>query len=150
MLNIIMRIETDTSLFFKLIRIRKFAAFFFQISGFVLMSLGGLLLADNERVLLSRLLGPGDIHPEQPLFYYLAFAVVALGFFIAITGLLGCWAACLFNRCITISVRFMCHTLTLYKISLIRLIICALIFYSVHRVCFFDNFNNILYKFFLK
>lgn len=69
------------------------------------MSLGGLLLADNERILLSRLLGPGDIHPDQPLFYYLAFAIVALGFLIAITGLLGCWAACLFNRCITISVR---------------------------------------------
>jgi len=77
----------------------------FQISGFILMSLGGLLLADNERILLSRLLGPGDIHPDQPLFYYLAFAIVALGFLIAITGLLGCWAACLFNRCITISVR---------------------------------------------
>jgi len=74
------------------------------MSGFVLMSLGGLLLADNERILLSRLLGSGDIHPEQPLFYYLAFAIVALGFFIAITGLLGCWAACLFNRSITISV----------------------------------------------
>jgi hypothetical protein len=68
------------------------------------MSLGGLLLADNERILLSRLLGSGDVHPEQPLFYYLAFAIVALGFFIAITGLLGCWAACLFNRGITISV----------------------------------------------
>jgi len=75
------------------------------MSGFVLMSLGGLLLADNDRILLSRLLGPGDIHPDQPLFYYLAFAIVALGFFIALTGLLGCWAACLFNRCITISVR---------------------------------------------
>ncbi|XP_029173469.1 uncharacterized protein LOC114942301 [Nylanderia fulva] len=75
----------------------------FLISGFALMSLGGLLLADSERILLSRLLGPGDIHPDQPLFYYLAFAIVALGFLIAITGLLGCWAACLFNRCITIS-----------------------------------------------
>ncbi|XP_012215906.1 CD151 antigen [Linepithema humile] len=75
----------------------------FLMSGFVLMSLGGLLLADNERILLSRLLGPGDIHPDQPLFYYLAFAIVALGFLIAITGLLGCWAACLFNRCITVS-----------------------------------------------
>ena len=71
----------------------------------MLMSLGGLLLADNERILLSRLLGPGDIHPDQPLFYYLAFAIVTLGFLIAIIGLLGCWAACLFNRCITISVR---------------------------------------------
>lgn len=82
-----------------------YCVFLFQMSGFVLMSLGGLLLADNERILLSRLLGPGDVHPDQPLFYYLAFAIVALGFLIAITGLLGCWAACLFNRCITVSVR---------------------------------------------
>lgn len=78
---------------------------FFQISGFTLMSLGALLLADDERILLSRLLGPGDIHPDQPLFYYLAFALVGLGFLITLTGLLGCWAICLYNRCITISVR---------------------------------------------
>lgn len=69
------------------------------------MSLGALLLADNERILLSRLLGPSDVQPDQPLFYYLAFAISALGFFIAVTGLFGCWAACLFNQCITISVR---------------------------------------------
>lgn len=92
------------------------------------MSLGGLLLADNERILLSRLLGPGDIHPDQPLFYYLAFAIVALGFLIAITGLLGCWAACLFNRCITISVR---------------------IFYKINEYNFLllYVFNNIFYIF---
>lgn len=77
----------------------------FQISGFALMSLGALLLADDKRILLSRLLGPGDIHPEQPLFYYLAFAVVGLGFLITLTGLLGCWATCIYNRCVTISVR---------------------------------------------
>lgn len=77
----------------------------FQISGFALMSLGALLLADDKRILLSRLLGPGDIHPEQPLFYYLAFAIVGLGFLITLTGLLGCWATCLYNRCVTISVR---------------------------------------------
>ncbi|KAL2746597.1 tetraspanin-7-like isoform X2 [Vespula maculifrons] len=75
----------------------------FLISGFILMSLGALLLADNERILLSRLLGPSDVQPDQPLFYYLAFAISAFGFFIAITGLFGCWAACLFNQCITIS-----------------------------------------------
>ena len=69
------------------------------------MSLGVLLLADSERVLLSRLLGPGDAHPDQPLFYYLAFAIVGLGFLIAITGILGCWASCLFNCCITTTVR---------------------------------------------
>ncbi|XP_046821612.1 tetraspanin-7-like isoform X1 [Vespa crabro] len=74
-----------------------------NISGFILMSLGALLLADNERILLSRLLGLSDVLPDQPLFYYLAFAISALGFFIAVTGLFGCWAACLFNQCITIS-----------------------------------------------
>lgn len=86
------------------------------MSGFVLMSLGGLLLADNDRILLSRLLGPGDFHPEQPLFYYLAFALVALGFFIAIVGLGGCWAACLYNRCITISVRSIFHYFRLFRV----------------------------------
>ncbi|XP_046748183.1 CD82 antigen [Diprion similis] len=75
----------------------------FLISGFVLISLGALLLADNERILLSRLLGPGDATPEQPLFYYLAFAIVALGFLMAATGLLGCWASCLYNRCVTVT-----------------------------------------------
>ncbi|XP_012255719.1 CD82 antigen-like [Athalia rosae] len=73
----------------------------FLISGFVLISLGALLLADGERVLLSRLLGPGDTTPEQPLFYYLAFAIVAVGFLMAATGLLGCWVSCLYNHCIT-------------------------------------------------
>lgn len=68
------------------------------------MSLGALLLADDKRILLSRLLGPGDIHPEQPLFYYLAFAIVGLGFLITLTGLMGCWATCLYNRCVTVLV----------------------------------------------
>lgn len=75
------------------------------------MSLGALLLADDERILLSRLLGPGDAHPEQPLFYYLAFAVVGLGFLITLTGLLGCWATCLYNRCATVSVRHFLFTI---------------------------------------
>lgn len=69
------------------------------------MSLGGFLLADSDRILLSRLLGPADHHPDQPLFYYVAFFIVAVGFVITITGLLGCWVSCLFSRCITVSVR---------------------------------------------
>lgn len=77
---------------------------YFQISGFALMTLGAFLLADDKRILLSRLLGPGDINPYQPLFYYLAFAFVGLGFLITLTGLLGCWATCLYNRCVTILV----------------------------------------------
>lgn len=80
------------------------------------MSSGVLLLADSERVLLSRLLGPGDARTDQPLFYYLAFAIVGVGFFIAITGILGCWASCLFNCCITATVRniFMFQTALQY------------------------------------
>ncbi|XP_012062430.1 PREDICTED: tetraspanin-9 [Atta cephalotes] len=99
----------------------------FLISGFMLMSLGGLLLADNERILLSRLLGPGDIHPDQPLFYYLAFAIVTLGFLIAIIGLLGCWAACLFNRCITIS-----YLLTIILLLLGECIVCIIAVFWPH------------------
>ncbi|XP_058800814.1 tetraspanin-3-like [Phymastichus coffea] len=75
----------------------------FLMSGFVLMSLGALLLADSDRVLLSRLLGSSDNHPEQPLFYYVALVVVAIGFLISVTGILGCWASCLYNCCITAS-----------------------------------------------
>ncbi|XP_018353522.1 PREDICTED: uncharacterized protein LOC108755165 [Trachymyrmex septentrionalis] len=99
----------------------------FLMSGFVLMSLGGLLLADNERILLSRLLGPGDIHPDQPLFYYLAFAIVTLGFLIATTGLLGCWAACLFNRCITIS-----YLLTIILLLLGECTVCIIAVFWPH------------------
>lgn len=74
------------------------------MSGFVLMSLGALLLADSDRVLLSRFVGSEDIHPGQPIFYYLSFIIVGVGFVIAVTGLLGCWVTCLFNCCITTSV----------------------------------------------
>ncbi|KAG5315074.1 CD63 protein, partial [Acromyrmex insinuator] len=82
----------------------------FLMSGFVLMSLGGLLLADNERILLSRLLGP-----------------VTLGFLIAITGLLGCWAACLFNRCITIS-----YLLTIILLLLGECTVCIIAVFWPH------------------
>ncbi|XP_044012439.1 tetraspanin-11-like [Aphidius gifuensis] len=75
----------------------------FLMSGFALMSLGILLMIDNERVLMSRLLGSSDEHPNQPLFYYLSFGIVGVGFLISITGLLGCWASCLFNCCITVT-----------------------------------------------
>lgn len=74
------------------------------MSGFALMSLGVLLMFDSDRVLLSRLMGPEENQLEQPLFYYLSFAIVGLGFFMAVAGLLGCWASCLFNCCITASV----------------------------------------------
>ncbi|XP_012279594.1 tetraspanin-17 [Orussus abietinus] len=93
----------------------------FLASGFTLMSLGALLLSDNERVLLSRLLGPGDVHPDQPLFYYVAFAVVGVGFVIAVTGLLGCWASCLFNCCITAS-----YLVTLVLLLLGECTVCVL------------------------
>lgn len=98
------------------------------------MSLGAFLLADDERILLSRLLGPGDIHPDQPLFYYLAFALVGLGFLITLTGLLGCWAICLYNRCITISVR-------IYKFLLL---------YVIEHFELFPNVYNFLSFFYEK
>ncbi|XP_076227827.1 CD151 antigen isoform X1 [Nomia melanderi] len=94
----------------------------FLISGFALMSLGALLLADDKRILLSRLLGPGDIHPEQPLFYYLAFAIVGLGFLITLTGLLGCWATCLYNRCVTIS-----YLITIVLLLIGECVVCVLV-----------------------
>uniref|UniRef100_A0A0C9R1H1 TSPAN11 protein n=1 Tax=Fopius arisanus TaxID=64838 RepID=A0A0C9R1H1_9HYME len=87
--------------------------FLFLVSGFAVMALGILLLIDNERVLLSRLVGSSDLHTDQPLFYYMSFAVVGLGFVIAITALLGCWASCFTSRCLT----------TWYILSLIFLLL---------------------------
>lgn len=86
------------------------------MSGFVLMSLGALLLADSDRILLSRLLGSSDVHPEQPIFYYVALVIVGIGFIIAITGILGCWASCLYNCCITAAVSKNTIRLTIIKI----------------------------------
>ncbi|OXU29298.1 hypothetical protein TSAR_008744 [Trichomalopsis sarcophagae] len=95
----------------------------FLMSGFVLMSLGALLLADSDRVLLSRLLGSSDIHPEQPLFYYVSLLVVGIGFVIAITGILGCWASCLYNCCITVSYVSVIVLLLIGKCSLCVLVV---------------------------
>lgn len=61
-------------------------------------------MIDSNRILMSRLLGPEETQLNQPLFYYLAFAIIAVGFLIAIVGLFGCWASCLYNCCITASV----------------------------------------------
>ncbi|KAK9296697.1 hypothetical protein QLX08_009369 [Tetragonisca angustula] len=99
----------------------------FLISGFTFMSLGALLLADDERILLSRLLGPGDIHPDQPLFYYMAFAIVGLGFLITLTGLLGCWATCLYNRCVTVS-----YLITIILLLLGECTVCILVVFWPH------------------
>ncbi|XP_034946633.1 CD82 antigen-like [Chelonus insularis] len=73
----------------------------FTISGFVLMSLGVILLIDSDRILMSRLLGPDESQLNQPLFYYLAFGFVGLGFIIVITGLFGCWLSCSSHCCVT-------------------------------------------------
>ncbi|XP_011135468.1 tetraspanin-17 [Harpegnathos saltator] len=94
----------------------------FLVSGFVLILLGGLLLADDERILLSRLLGAGDIYPDQPIFYYLAFALVASGFLI---GLLGFWGAYLYDNC--------CFT-TSYLVTVI------LLFFGECSVCIIAMF----------
>ncbi|XP_015117226.1 tetraspanin-11-like [Diachasma alloeum] len=70
----------------------------FLMSGFAIMFLGVLLLLDNERVLLSRLVGFNDVHTDQPPAYYLSFAMVGMGFVIALTGLL---ATCFTSSCVT-------------------------------------------------
>lgn len=106
----------------------------YQISGFVLISLGALLLADGERVLLSRLLGPGDATPEQPLFYYLAFAIVAVGFLMSITGLLGCWVSCLYNHCVTATVRLFDIFRKIIRLRFPNLVIHFLIFLFLHLI----------------
>ncbi|XP_063989247.1 tetraspanin-11-like [Diachasmimorpha longicaudata] len=85
----------------------------FLMSGFAVMSLGVLLLIDSERILLSRLVGSSDIHTDQPLFYYLSFVMVGMGFVISVTGLLGYWASCFTSRCVT----------TWYVMSLILLLL---------------------------
>ncbi|CAB0041501.1 unnamed protein product [Trichogramma brassicae] len=95
----------------------------FLISGFVLMSLGALLLADGERVLMSRLLGGSDTWPEQPLFYYVALGVVGLGFFVACCGLLGCWVSCLRNCCITVSYAAVIVVLLVSKCALCLVVV---------------------------
>ncbi|XP_011495333.1 PREDICTED: tetraspanin-9-like [Ceratosolen solmsi marchali] len=95
----------------------------FLMSGFVLMSLGALLLADSDRVLLSRLLGASDVHPEQPLFYYVALVVVVIGFAIAITGILGCWASCLHNCCITATYVSIIALLLIGKCSICMIVV---------------------------
>lgn len=64
----------------------------FLVSGLTLLTVGGLLLTDTPRVLLSRLL-TAPASPSQPIFYYAALVVVALGVVVATGGVLGCWAA---------------------------------------------------------
>ncbi|CAD6245149.1 GSCOCG00013552001-RA-CDS, partial [Cotesia congregata] len=88
----------------------------FMISGVILMSLGILLLIDNNRILLSRLLNTNESVVKEPIFYYLALIVIGVGFLIALSGLLGCWVSCLANNCVTV----------LYMIILITLMISQL------------------------
>lgn len=95
----------------------------FLMSGFVLMSCGALLLADSHRVLLSRLLGSEEIYQDQPMFYYFAFIIVAVGFIISVTGLLGCWATCLHNCCITTTYILMIILLMMVEISICTVVI---------------------------
>ncbi|XP_014210476.1 CD151 antigen-like [Copidosoma floridanum] len=95
----------------------------FLMSGFALMSLGAILLIDSDRILLSRLIGTNDVYPEQPPFYYAALAVVAIGFLIAIAGLLGCWASCLHNCCITASYVGLLMLLVMGKCGLVVLVV---------------------------
>ncbi|XP_050311868.1 tetraspanin-11 [Anthonomus grandis grandis] len=73
--------------------------FLLLASGFALVSGGMLVLFDNERILVSKLLassGPFADLP-QPYFYYVAIGLALLGLTLAAAGILGCWASCLHN-----------------------------------------------------
>ncbi|XP_008560915.1 tetraspanin-11 [Microplitis demolitor] len=85
----------------------------FMASGLILMAVGILLLLDNNRVLLSRLLNTDELIVKEPLFYYLSFIIVGLGFLISLSGLIGCWVSCLASNCVTV----------LYMVILIILIV---------------------------
>ncbi|XP_074041095.1 tetraspanin 68C isoform X2 [Leptinotarsa decemlineata] len=57
-----------------------------------------LVLFDNERVLLSKLLSTGQLsNLPHPLLHYISIGVALLGVLLAATGILGCWASCLHN-----------------------------------------------------
>lgn len=61
-----------------------------------------MVLFDNERVLLSRLLsptGPFSTFPH-PLLHYICIGAAILGIILATAGIVGCWASCVHNYCI--------------------------------------------------
>ncbi|XP_068083116.1 CD151 antigen-like, partial [Anabrus simplex] len=89
----------------------------FLMCGIALVAVGGLLLADIPRVLLSRLLLPAQ-GPTHPLFYYVALGFMAAGLAVCTTGVLGCWASCLQSHCILGLYLFLLIVLLLGECSL--------------------------------
>ncbi|CAH1111060.1 unnamed protein product [Psylliodes chrysocephalus] len=87
--------------------ILAFCNFLLLICGFTLIVGGMMVLFDNERVLLSRLLsptGPFSTFPH-PLLHYICIGAAILGIILATAGIVGCWASCVHNYCI-LSVYF--------------------------------------------
>ncbi|KAI4457427.1 tetraspanin [Holotrichia oblita] len=96
-----------------------FCNFLLLACGCTLVSGGLLILFDPERILLSRLMSSGTLTTlSHPLLYYLGLGLVVLGFILAGTGVLGCWASCLHSY----------YTLSLYFALIILVLIgeCAI------------------------
>lgn len=64
----------------------------FQACGFLEVVCGFLLLCDNKRVLMSRMLASPESSLVQPPFHYLALALLATGLLVCSVAALGCWA----------------------------------------------------------
>ncbi|KRT83664.1 Tetraspannin [Oryctes borbonicus] len=77
-----------------------FCNFLLLGSGCTLVPGGLLIILDPERVLLSRLMSSGTLTAlSHSLLYYLGLGLAVLGFILAGTGVLGCWASCLHSYC---------------------------------------------------
>ncbi|XP_063232263.1 tetraspanin-11 [Bacillus rossius redtenbacheri] len=87
-----------------------------QVSGAALVVLGGCLMTDAPRVLLSRLLTRTQAAPH-PLFHHVALGLVALGVLVSAGGVLGWWAACLRGRCVLAAYLFLLVLLLLGECS---------------------------------
>lgn len=60
-----------------------------------------MLLFDNEKILLSKLLTADTFsNLNYPLLHYVAYGIILLGLILATAGVVGCWAACLHNYCL--------------------------------------------------
>ncbi|KAL4703411.1 hypothetical protein ACJJTC_011200 [Scirpophaga incertulas] len=64
----------------------------FFASGFAKVVCGFLLLCDSQRILLSGLLVSPEEELDQPPFYFLALALLAVGLAVCATAAMGCWA----------------------------------------------------------
>ncbi|RZF37600.1 hypothetical protein LSTR_LSTR003165 [Laodelphax striatellus] len=74
------------------------ANFLFMVMGLVLMGCAMDILFDIERMLISRAVISSTAMP-QPLYYYIALSLIAIGLFISSLSVLGCWATHCKNSC---------------------------------------------------